>query len=236
MPLCVNLLPEPLPFAEAKRTALMADADAYKAYSEALSEYNKLIQMRKRAGQQDVPGFAEAKARRAATELRALKAVPSKHYEYCAALSVRNKAAYKRKPWYTGSEQQKADMRKAWADMRSDPTRSQKRRDAALKRYHARFMSDDAYVIENRIRARIRECVRKGAATKTDKHGIDYQAIADHLGPCPGNLADYHIDHIVPIAAFDLRDPKQLLEAFAPSNHQWLTAEENLRKSAKVDV
>lgn len=42
------------------------------------------------------------------------------------------------------------------------------------------------------------------------------------------------IDHITPIAAFDLDDPAQVREAFAPANHQWLTREANRAKWAKV--
>jgi hypothetical protein len=52
---------------------------------------------------------------------------------------------------------------------------------------------------------------------------------AKSRGPGPG----YHIDHIVPLAAFDLTDENQVRLAFAPENHQWLLAKENLETGAR---
>ncbi len=68
-----------------------------------------------------------------------------------------------------------------------------------------------------------------------DKYGINYQSIIKHLGPCPGERNNYHIDHIKPLCKFNFNDLKQIKLAFAPENHQWLLAEDNLRKSAKLN-
>jgi len=48
--------------------------------------------------------------------------------------------------------------------------------------------------------------------------------------PADFNEKNYEIDHIRPLSSFDLTDPDQIKQAFAPENLQWLTAEENLRK------
>jgi hypothetical protein len=50
------------------------------------------------------------------------------------------------------------------------------------------------------------------------------------------NHGAWHIDHIVPIAMFDLNDRGQLLAASHYTNLQPLWARDNLRKGARVDT
>lgn len=45
----------------------------------------------------------------------------------------------------------------------------------------------------------------------------------------------WHIDHIIPIASFDLSDPEQVAQCFHHSNLQPLLIEHNLSKSNRVD-
>lgn len=87
-----------------------------------------------------------------------------------------------------------------------------------------------------RIRNRVYKAIKQQLADKiftVDGYGIDVSAIVAHIGLCPGNHRDWHIDHIRPLSSFDLSDPDQVREAFSPENHQWLTAEENMQKAAK---
>lgn len=44
----------------------------------------------------------------------------------------------------------------------------------------------------------------------------------------------WHIDHIRPVASFDLSDPEQVKQCFHYTNLQPLTATENLKKGARV--
>ena len=67
---------------------------------------------------------------------------------------------------------------------------------------------------------------------KSKKYGIDYKAIIEHLKPFPKDISIYHIDHIKPLCSFDLTSPKEVKKAFAPENHQWLLARDNLMKSS----
>ncbi len=96
------------------------------------------------------------------------------------------------------------------------------------------------YYAKNSVRIRIRNRISKAIRQqRLEKkltiagYGIDIGAIAEFLGPCPGNPSDWHIDHIRPLSSFDLSDLSQIKEAFRPTNHQWLTARENLIKAAK---
>jgi len=71
----------------------------------------------------------------------------------------------------------------------------------------------------------------------SSKYGIDYGAIIEALGPHPNTIGisgDFHIDHIIPVSAFDLTDPAQIKIAFAPENHQWLLARDNRKKYSNI--
>lgn len=92
--------------------------------------------------------------------------------------------------------------------------------------------------ISIRIRNRVAKALRHQKIKKiftVSGYGIDVEAIAKHIGPCPGDLKDWHIDHIRPLSSFDFSDASQIAIAFRPENHQWLPAQENLIKHAKYD-
>jgi hypothetical protein len=59
----------------------------------------------------------------------------------------------------------------------------------------------------------------------------NYRAVADYLGLPPNDGRKYQRDHIIPLYAFNLKDPAQRKIALAPENHQWLTVEEHRRKT-----
>jgi hypothetical protein len=104
--------------------------------------------------------------------------------------------------------------------------------------YVWRYQNDPYFRLQANIRNRLNEAFHKsGASKKKDfvEYGIDFRAICDHLGPCPGDRKDYHIDHIMPLVAFDLTDPAQLMAATAPANHRWLPKRENMSKNASFD-
>lgn len=56
------------------------------------------------------------------------------------------------------------------------------------------------------------------------------QRLADEL---PGALSDYEIDHLRPLASYDMDDPQQMRAAFAADNHQWMRAGRNRSKGAR---
>lgn len=109
------------------------------------------------------------------------------------------------------------------------------------REYRKRVFKEADY-IKLGLRTRVRAAFTKYSGSKRRKsknsrqYGIDYQAILDHLGPCPGDRKDYHIDHIIPISLFDFDDPEQVRLAFLPENHQWLYKDDNLAKSNKFEL
>jgi hypothetical protein len=104
--------------------------------------------------------------------------------------------------------------------------------------YANRRREDDVqFRIACLLRSRLHTALRRlgiGKTATSSEYGIDYDAISAHLGPCPGSRGEWHIDHIKPIRSFDLRDPDQVRLAFAPGNHQWLPAFDNLKKGGNA--
>lgn len=100
-----------------------------------------------------------------------------------------------------------------------------------------RRKTDSNYAVTCRIRIRLAQAFKAYSETgkmyTSRKYGVDYAAIMNHLGPCPGDRKDYHIDHIRPLCSFDFNDPEQIKLAFAPENHRWLRKEENLAKVSR---
>lgn len=103
-----------------------------------------------------------------------------------------------------------------------------------------RYNIDEQYRNYKNLKRRVQLAFAKfsanGKIMQSKQYGIDYTAILEHLGPCPGPRKNYNIDHIFPLAAFNFDDPEQIKLAFAPENHQWLTKEENLAKSDNYDI
>jgi len=72
-----------------------------------------------------------------------------------------------------------------------------------------------------------------GKITSSSKYDIDWKAVINQLLPFPKERSNYHVDHIKPLCSFDLTDPQQIKQAFAPENHQWLLAKDNLKKGGR---
>jgi hypothetical protein len=93
------------------------------------------------------------------------------------------------------------------------------------------------------IRTRINRTIKHNIKCKKtiDLLGIDIKGLWKHLRSKfkPGMTKQnhgkvWHIDHIIPCAAFDLSDPKQQIKCFHYTNLQPLFAHENLSKGAKI--
>ena len=81
---------------------------------------------------------------------------------------------------------------------------------------------------------------KTGKIYSSSKYGIDYKAIIEHLKPFPKDIKNYHVDHIKPLCSFNFVNEdgstnlEEVKKAWLPSNLQWLTAEENMKKGSKI--
>ena len=116
------------------------------------------------------------------------------------------------------------------------------------KSYHNDYMkkrckTDAGFRIMVSLRSRARYAVKAKDGTKafktTELIGCSVQSLRNHLeekfknGMSWDNYGDWHIDHIIPCAAFDLTRSTEQKKCFHYTNLQPLWAHENLSKGAK---
>lgn len=105
-----------------------------------------------------------------------------------------------------------------------------------------RRQTDIQFHLTCNLRSRMRTAIRDGAKTGS--------AIADlgcsiakfklfienqfDLGMSWDNYGEWHLDHVLPLASFDLTDRQQFLEAANWLNYQPLWADENRKKGGRV--
>lgn len=101
--------------------------------------------------------------------------------------------------------------------------------------------SDPNFMLADRLRSRL-YCAIKGnfkAGSAVSDLGCSIEFLKEHLesmfqdGMSWDNQGEWHIDHIIPLASFDLQDREQFLKACHYTNLQPLWAEDNLRKGDK---
>lgn len=96
-----------------------------------------------------------------------------------------------------------------------------------------RYKNDWVYNIKIRLRGNLGNALRGRKVKSCSKYGVNFNKIAEYIGPCPGD--GYHVDHIIPLSAFDFSKDHHVRAAFAPENHRWLRDIDNLSKHAKYD-
>lgn len=101
---------------------------------------------------------------------------------------------------------------------------------------------DPIFVLKARLRNRVWSMLKnnKKSATTEKMLGCSYeffktyieQKFPENMGW--HNMGEWHIDHIKPLASFDLSDIEQQAIAFHYTNHQPLWAKDNISKGAKM--
>ena len=106
-----------------------------------------------------------------------------------------------------------------------------------------RYYSDTNFRLVNVLRARVRIAIKKGckSAQTMELLGCSIEEVKSHLesqfteGMTWDNHGEWHIDHIIPCASFDLTDPEQQKKCFHYTNLQPLWASENISKGARLE-
>lgn len=111
-------------------------------------------------------------------------------------------------------------------------------RDRIREKERLRRKTDAEFAIADRLRRSLNHALTKysknGKIMSSKKYGISWKEVIESLKPFPENLKNFEIDHIIPLHTFNLTKIEEVRKAFHPSNLQWLTLEENRRKSGKI--
>jgi len=108
-----------------------------------------------------------------------------------------------------------------------------------------RYKNDIQFRLREVYRSRVMSALKKQTIKKTttlDLLGVSkIQTAVDHLtkqfkkGMSWDNHGEWHIDHIIPCASFDLTKPSEQKKCFHYTNLQPLWARENLQKGARLE-
>jgi len=113
-------------------------------------------------------------------------------------------------------------------------------RQAVIDRDRATEKSNPARVAMERMRERLRRLAGNSGHRTIGFLGCTSSELRVHLerqflpGMSWDNRSEWHIDHIVPLASFDLSDPVQRNRASHYTNLQPLWAADNIRKGASL--
>lgn len=127
----------------------------------------------------------------------------------------------------------------------ANPENKEKMKRTAREYVMSRYRTDSEYNLRVRLRSRAQK-IKKALKGQ----GRVRQATLEYLG-CSiselhlwvqsnfmawDNLKQWHIDHVVPVAAFDLTDEKQVRFCYHWTNLQPLWRRDNIQKSDSVDI
>lgn len=112
-----------------------------------------------------------------------------------------------------------------------------------VRRQKERYSTDQSYVVYQSLRSRMRYAVKSQTARRCLRNieliGCSPMELVAHLesqfldGMSWSNRSEWHIDHIIPVSAFDLTTKEGQRAAFHYTNLRPLWAIDNRRKSAK---
>jgi len=128
---------------------------------------------------------------------------------------------------------------------RADHTKWKKKNPDWYRNYNRdRYKNDPNYKLRECLRGRMRfvlkNCKGQKSASTIELLGCSIEYAREHLenqfieGMTWDNHGEWHIDHIIPCAAFDLTKEEEQRRCFHYTNLQPLWAEDNLKKGAKV--
>lgn len=102
------------------------------------------------------------------------------------------------------------------------------------RQYYHKTKTDQRKLVRSRLGSRLRQAFlyysKNGKVMSSKKYGIDFDAIFKNIGDCPGDTKLYSLDHIIPMAKFDLDNQEHVKLSHVPENIQWMLMSENLDK------
>ena len=152
--------------------------------------------------------------------------------KYCAENKERRKEINAK--WRAENKERKKELAAKWRA---------ENKEKITKQIMQRYYSDTNFRLVYLLRNRIRTAIKKGckSAQTMELLGCSIEEVKSHLesqfteGMTWDNHGEWHIDHIIPCASFDLTDPEQQKKCFHYTNLQPLWASENISKGARLE-
>ena len=144
----------------------------------------------------------------------------------------------KEKRYYKRNKEQILEYKKEWKKGYYANNKEQIL-EKGKKYQRERRQNNSLYRMICNYRTRVSNTYKNKFKSTIELLGCDGEELAKHLeeqfqeGMTHDNYGEWHIDHIRPIASFDLSNPKEAEECFHYTNLQPLWAEDNLKKSDK---
>lgn len=148
------------------------------------------------------------------------------------------------KTWSEKNREKRRVAERKWEEKNRDKIRARKRKYQKQRRKNVQAKLEDT--LRKRVSGIVKKKCRAGSAVRDLGCTIEY--FKKHLEERFYNRANgekmiwdnygmygWHIDHIIPLASFDLTDRAQFLKACHYTNMQPLWAEENYKKSDKTE-
>jgi hypothetical protein len=169
--------------------------------------------------------------------------VRQKYRERYAALK-QDKERYEKlkqrsREWYRSNKGRAKELQRQWNER--NPGRQNELAKAYVKR---RYAEDPEFALAYKLRSRVYQAIKASGASKSGRTeelvGCPIEFLRQHIerqfkGKMSwDNPGSYHIDHIVPVASFDLTDIQQQRVAFNWQNMRPLSPKNNMSKGAKL--
>ena len=194
---------------------------------------------------------AENKERVKETSAKWFAKNKERHKESTAKWRAKNKERRKENhaKWYAENKERKKEANAKWRAKNKERRKETnakwraENKEKINKQAMQRYYSDINFRLVNVLRARIREAIKNGykSAKTIELLGCSIEEVKSHLesqfteGMTWDNHGEWHIDHIIPCASFDLTDPEQQKKCFHYTNMQPLWASENISKGDRLE-
>lgn len=137
----------------------------------------------------------------------------------------------KSRKWEEENKEHRKKWKKEWIDKNREKINTAERE---------RRKTDISYKVKKNLRRRVNDVVNKKAGKTMELVGCSLLALLKHLeknfveGMTWENYGEWHIDHIIPCASFDLTVEEEQKKCFHYSNLQPLWGIDNLKKGDKI--
>lgn len=173
------------------------------------------------------------------------------HREYARRARLENPLVHRKnnkRSYAKFAERRREDARRQRVLLKQDPCKHAASREKARLRKIARRKTDPMYRISTSLRTRMWMAIHKHKGTKACKSlellGCSLKLFRSHIesqftaGMTWANYGfrGWHVDHIKPIASFDLTDKEQQKACFHYTNCRPMWWADNLSKGAKLEM